>query len=100
MATTAATIQEYLTSVYESDCDYVDGEVQERNTGTFDHSRLQGAVFAYFYNRRKEWGITVVPEQRVQVSPTRFRVPDVCVTLGKLFRIEPFVGLAFQPDGF
>lgn len=95
MATTAVTIREYLLSVYESDCDYVDGEVQERNTGTFDHSRLQGAIIAYFYNRRKEWGVTVVPEQSIQVSPTRFRAPDVCVILGKpcgqIFREPPFI---------
>jgi Uma2 family endonuclease len=37
------------------------------------------AVSAYYYLRRKEWGILVVPEQRVQVAPARFRVPDVCV---------------------
>lgn len=95
MATTAVTTQEYLSTVYRPDCDFVDGEVQERNVGTFDHARLQGAVFAYFYNRRREWGICVVPEQRVQLSPTRFRVPDVCVVLGQptgqIFRDPPFI---------
>ncbi len=53
------------------------------------------AISAYFYAWRKEWGITVVPEQRVQVSPTRFRVPEVCVMLGKpeeqIFRTPPFI---------
>jgi Uma2 family endonuclease len=95
MAATAVPIQDYLSEVYEPDCDYVDGELQERNLGTFDHSRLQGAIFAFFYSRRKEWGVCVVPEQRVQVSPTRFRIPDVCVVLGKptdqIFRETPFI---------
>jgi len=95
MATTAVTIEEYLSSVYETDCDYVDGEVQERNLGEFDHARLQLAIAAYFYARRKEWGICVVPEQRVQVTPTRFRVPDVCVVVGEptsqIFRVPPFI---------
>jgi Uma2 family endonuclease len=95
MATTAVTIEEYLSTSYRPDCDYVDGEVQERNLGEFDHARLQGAIFAYFYNRRKEWGICVVPEQRLQVSPTRFRVPDVCVVVGEptgqIFREPPFI---------
>jgi Uma2 family endonuclease len=72
-------IDEYLSTSYRPDCDYVDGVVLERNFGEYDHARLQGEVSAYFYNRRKEWRIDVVPEQRVQVSPTRFRVPDVCV---------------------
>ena len=95
MATTAVTIAEYLSTEYEPDCDYVDGEVQERNLGEFDHARLQGAVFAFFYARRKEWGVCPVIEQRVQVSQTRFRVPDVCVMLGEapgqIFRVAPFI---------
>ena len=87
-------IHEYLSTSYRPDCDYVDGVVLERNLGEYDHARLQGAVLAYFYNRRKEWGIVVVPEQRVQVSPTRFRVPDVCVIADEgppeqIFRIPP-----------
>jgi len=27
-------------------------------------------------------GMEVLPELRVQVQPTRFRIPDICVTLG------------------
>jgi Uma2 family endonuclease len=92
----AISIREYLSTSYSPDCDYVDGVVEERNLGEYDHSKLQGAVFAYFYLRRKEWGIHVVPEQRVQVSATRFRVPDVCVVEGEepteqIFRTPPFI---------
>jgi len=95
MATTAVTIAEYLSTSYRPDCDYVDGEIQERNLGTYGHARLQMAVAGYFFARRKEWGICVVPEQRVQVSPTRFRIPDVCVVIGEpkeeIFREPPFI---------
>jgi len=95
MATTAVTIAEYLSTVYEPDCDYVDGEIQERNLGEFDHARLQGEVYAYFHARRKAWGIYPVIEQRIQVSPTRFRVPDVCVVVGEapgqIFRVPPLI---------
>jgi Uma2 family endonuclease len=95
MATTAVTIEEYLSTSYRPDCDYVDGEIQERNLGEYDHARLQAAILAYLYNRRKEWGITVVPEQRVQVASSRFRILDVCVVLGKpdgqVFRKPPFI---------
>jgi hypothetical protein len=69
------TVREYLSTSFRPDCDYVDGEVVERNLGEYDHARLQMAVSAYFYVRRKEWGIDVVPEQRVQVAATRFRIP-------------------------
>ncbi|HYL38295.1 MAG TPA: Uma2 family endonuclease [Bryobacteraceae bacterium] len=75
-------VEEYLATVYEPDCDYVDGEVLQRNMGERDHSFVQGLAIAYFGARRKQWGITVLPEMRVQVKPTRFRIPDVCVVLG------------------
>ena len=89
-------IQEYLTSAFSPDCDYVDGVIEERNLGELDHASLQGAVFAHLYARRKEWGIHVYPEIRVQVSPTRFRVPDVCVVAGpkpaeQILRTPPFI---------
>lgn len=88
-------VSEYLKTSYRPDCDYVDGVVLERNLGEYDHARLQGEVFAYFHARRREWGLRAVPEQRVQISPTRFRVPDVCVVLGEpaeqIFRTPPFI---------
>ncbi|HEV2687138.1 MAG TPA: Uma2 family endonuclease [Bryobacteraceae bacterium] len=84
MPTTRAliSVEEYLASVYQPDRDYVDGEVFERNMGERDHAWIQGAVIAYFFARRREWNITVLPEMRVQVKPTRFRIPDVCILLG------------------
>jgi len=69
--------------------------VLERNLGEYDHARLQGEVVAYFHARRHEWGLRALPEQRVQVSPTRFRVPDICVVLGKpaeqIFKTPPLI---------
>jgi Uma2 family endonuclease len=96
MATSSlVSVSEYLSTSYRPDCDYVDGVVLERNLGEYDHARLQGEVFAYFHARRREWGLRAVPEQRVQISPTRFRVPDVCVVLGEpaeqIFRTPPFI---------
>ena len=92
---TLISVEEYLATSYEPDCDYVDGQIEERNLGEFDHSSLQTAVAAYFFARRKQWDLNVAVEQRVQVSPTRFRVPDVCVVLGKvteqIFRKPPFL---------
>lgn len=88
-------VEKYLATSYRPDCDYVDGRIEERNLGEWDHSKLQAAITAYFYQRRKSWNISVAPEQRVQVSPTRFRIPDVCVVLGEpdgqIFRQPPFI---------
>src|SRR5271169_2354008 len=79
---TVISVEEYLSHTYEPDCDYVDGHIEERNLGETDHSWLQMAVSGYLHARRKQWNITVLPEQRVQVKPARYRVPDVCVVLG------------------
>jgi len=89
-------VAEYLRTAYSPDCDYVDGEVQERNLGELDHSALLGEFLYYFRSRKKQWGVFVYPEQRVQVSPTRFRIPDVCVYVGEapkeqIFRTPPFI---------
>jgi Uma2 family endonuclease len=92
---TLISVEEYLATSYRPDCDYVDGQVEERNLGEFDHSRLQTAVAAYFWARRKQWGINVIVEQRVRVRPDRFRIPDVCVILGEpseqIFTKPPFL---------
>jgi len=92
---TLISVEEYLATSYRPDCDYVDGHIEERNLGEFDHSRLQTALAVYFGTRQKEWGVTVVVEQRVQVKPTRFRIPDVCIVLGEpdgqIFRRPPFL---------
>jgi Uma2 family endonuclease len=84
MSTTRAliSVEEYLASVYKPDCDFVDGEVLERNLGERDHAHLQIALGAYLYTRRKEWNITPLTEMRVQVTSTRFRIADICVVLG------------------
>src|SRR5215831_159505 len=91
-------VKEYLNTSYRPDCDYVDGRVVERNLGELDHSDLQGEIVHYFRLRRKRWGIHAFPEQRVEVSPTRFRIPDVCVTVGtkpteQIFRTPPFLAI-------
>lgn len=80
-STTLAAVKEYLSTTYDPDREYVDGRVVERNVGERDHSRLQIAIASYFFTREKELGTEALTEQRVQVGPTRFRIPDVCVTI-------------------
>ena len=80
-ASTAVSIEEYLHTDYEPDCDYIDGELVERNVGEFNHSILQGILTGYFRALSRRLGLRVAPELRMQVSPTRFRVPDIVVML-------------------
>jgi len=75
---TLVPVEDYLRTSYSPDCDYVDGVLLERNVGEYDHARLQTRLAIYLGAREKQWGIRVLVEQRLQVKPTRFRVPDVC----------------------
>src|SRR6516164_7941977 len=80
---TLVSVEEYLHTVYQPDCDYVDGEVLQRNIAEVEHSSLQGEIIGCFYIRRKEWNVTILPEVRVQVKPARYRIPDIGIVLGK-----------------
>ena len=85
MATaTIVPVSEYLNTTWRPDCEYVDGEVRERNMGETDHSRLQMLLSSYLFKQEARWGIIVLPEQRVQVKASRFRVPDITVVAGLL----------------
>jgi Uma2 family endonuclease len=72
-------VEEYLRSSYHPDCDYVDGEVAERNLGEFEHGSAQREILLFLTAHYPELRKRLVPEQRVQVKPTRFRIPDVCI---------------------
>jgi Uma2 family endonuclease len=70
-------LHEYLSTSYRPDCEYVDGEIRERNVGKYEHARVQALLARWFGNHEQEWRVQVVTEQRVQVSPTRVRIPGV-----------------------
>lgn len=72
-------IHEYLSASYRPDREYVDGEIRERNVGKYEHARVQALLAAWFNQHEKAWGAQVVTEQRVRVSPTRVRIPDVAL---------------------
>lgn len=72
-------VEEYLKTVYEPDCDYVDGRIEERNLGEYDHGRLQTLLAVLFTTKESEWGVKAVTDVRTQVSPARFRCPDLSI---------------------
>ncbi len=72
-------VEVYLHSSYRPDRDYLDGYLLERNAGELPHSRLQSFFVRYFAVFEELLQVEVLPEQRVQVSPTRYRVPDICL---------------------
>jgi len=71
------TMDEYLHTAFDdADRDYVDGEVIERNMGELPHALLQAVLIRTL---DPKLGLQVLPEIRIQVATTRFRVADVAV---------------------
>jgi Uma2 family endonuclease len=79
--TAFVTVREYLATSYRPDCDYVDGRIEERNVGEFDHALLQTLLGHIVTSNRREWGVLALTDVRVQVKATRFRIPDLTVVL-------------------
>ena len=80
------TVQEYLSTSWHPDREFVDGRIEERNLGEKEHSILQRYLTVLFYMKRAEWGVEVFPELRTQVASTNFRVPDIlAVRVGESF---------------
>jgi len=73
------TVEEYLHTSYRPDCENVDGRIEERNVGKWQDARVQWLLAAWFFTHEKEWGIIGSTEQRVQVSRSRIRVPELVV---------------------
>jgi Uma2 family endonuclease len=85
-------VEEYLSTNYDPDVDYVDGVLEERNKGEFEHGDLQGALLRYLLENAERFRVLAVPETRVQVAPRRFRVPDICC-----IRKRPKRGIITEP---
>ncbi|MCP5120594.1 MAG: Uma2 family endonuclease [bacterium] len=89
-------VDEYLHTSFDGpDREYVDGRIVERALGEKDHSRLQRELTVFFIAREKTLGTFCFPGQRIQVTPTRFRVPDVCVYIGEEPDEQIFTGPPF-----
>jgi Uma2 family endonuclease len=87
---TLVSIEEYLATTYRPDRDFLNGELLERNLGELEHSLLQTATVMWFWMRKDEWKVLPLVEQRIQVSRTRFRVPDVTI-LRSDQKLEPII---------
>lgn len=80
MATTASSIEEYLNGpIPDPDVEYVDGELKERSLVQSVHGLLQVEIGIWFRQQFDEWGMIAAAEVRVQVTPSRVRLPDVVV---------------------
>ena len=72
-------VDEYLHTSYKPDVDFVDGALEERNVGTYEHGKIQGWVFQIFNLNGKRWATDPVVEQRIRVRHNKVRVCDVAI---------------------
>lgn len=86
-------LAEYMTTTYRPDCEWIAGELRERNVGDGQHAVVQKFLAMFLGMQEEEWRILVRTEQRVQVSTDHFRIPDVCVTHSE----DPFEAIVRVP---
>jgi len=96
-------VDEYLKTSFEgADCEYLDGEVVERNRGELPHSDVQTTLAHLLRRHRKQQGprlgIRVNTEIRIQISPRRYRVADLAVWRGDdigtgIPKVPPFLAI-------
>jgi len=81
MATTPTllSIDQYLSTSYHPDADFVDGEIEERNVGEYTHAKIQSFITHLFMQHADAWETDAVVEQRIRVNSSRVRVCDVAV---------------------
>jgi len=78
-ATTLVSLSEYLSTTYRPDCDFLEGELLERNLGEQPHARIQGYFSFVFRSHQQDWQLRALAEQRVQVRAERYRIADIAV---------------------
>jgi Uma2 family endonuclease len=72
-------MDEYLRTSFDPDCDFINGEVVERNVGKRRHSYAQVETASWFNLRKAAYRLQSLTELRIQVGPGRVRIPDVVV---------------------
>jgi Uma2 family endonuclease len=72
-------VEEYLSTSYDPDVEFVDGVLVERNVGDWLHSLVQSNILVSL--RKKYPHLKVVAELRSKITDTRYRIPDVTVLL-------------------
>jgi Uma2 family endonuclease len=78
--------QQYLNEDYrdwagdwEGDFDYVDGRLQRHDWGDLAHGEMHELLIGHLSERGKKSKIIVLPSFTLQITPTRFRVPDLVI---------------------
>jgi Uma2 family endonuclease len=71
-------VEEYLSTAYHPDREYVDGVLLERSMPTMFHAVLQGLLFLHFNGLERQCGFITLLELRTRIiDRARYRIPDL-----------------------
>lgn len=70
-------IESYLSTSYEPNCEYLDGRLLPKSMPDYLHSKLQALILLLLGTAGRDLGIEVLAEVHLRVTGNRFRVPDV-----------------------
>jgi Uma2 family endonuclease len=73
-------LTEYLSTSFRPDCDFVAGEVVERNVGKKKHSYAQFRISAWFFSGQESLRLEALPALRMKVAPEKVRIPDIVLS--------------------
>jgi Uma2 family endonuclease len=98
-------VEEYMRSNFEPDAEYVEGRIVQRPMPQKPHSKAMAYFVRMIYEVGHPLGCEIWPEQRLRTkrNPDRYRVPDLCVTVGEpdedVFTEPPFLCIEIlSPD--
>ena len=73
----AVSVEEYLRTEYEPNCEYIDGILVSKPLPDRIHARLQALITAYLLSIEENYGLSAVTEIHTRIAPQRWRVPDI-----------------------
>src|SRR4051812_29379188 len=95
--TPLVSVDEYLSTSYRPDVEFVDGVLIEKGMPTVFHGLLQAILIVWFRTHETEHRVKAVPEVRTQIiERARYRIPDLLIftvpaRLGKILTLVPDV---------
>lgn len=78
-ATTVLSLEEYLQTSFSPAFEYVEGQLEERNMGSYEHARLQLLIGAWFAQMGKGWNVQGVTGQRTRTLQSNVLIPDIAL---------------------
>ena len=72
-------VNAYLATSYRPDCDYIEGEVRERNFGERPHSVMQGILAGVIHSNQRAWHVLGALELTLKITEDRYRIADIAV---------------------